>query len=128
MAGVMDGLLLGIGRFMLPVPRFVWQSRIRAQARQIRAGFGFMTEDHHRVRDFVVTELARAGAPLSPESIAAALGLPVERVTSILDKLEKHLVFLFRNEQGAVTWAYPVTVDETPHRASFSTGEEAYAP
>ena len=125
---MMDRLLLGIGRFMLPVPRFVWQPRIRAQARQIRAGLRFMTEDHHRVRDFVVTELPRAGAPLAPESIAAALGLSLERVRSILDQLENRLTFLFRNEQGAVTWAYPVTVDETPHHASFSTGEEAYSP
>jgi len=27
-----------------------------------------------------------------------------------------------------VTWAYPVTVDETPHHVRFSSGEEAYSP
>ncbi len=41
--------------------------------------------------------------------------------------LEKHMTFVFRNEQGAVTWAYPVTVDRTPHRVAFSTGERVYA-
>ena len=87
-----------------------------------------MSENHHRVRDFVVRELPRCGAPLPPESIAEELGLPVSLVRSILSELEEHLTFLFRNERGAVTWAYPVTVDETPHRASFSTGEEAYSP
>ena len=87
-----------------------------------------MSEDHHRVRDFSVLELPRSGSPLSPASIAAQLDLDVPRVTSILDDLEKHLTFLFRNDRGEVTWAYPVTVDETPHHASFSTGEEAWSP
>jgi hypothetical protein len=80
------------------------------------------------VRDFAVLELARTGVPLSPDAIEAALDLSAERVRGILDDLEKHLTFLFRNERGEVTWAYPVTVDETPHHARFSSGEEAYSP
>jgi hypothetical protein len=87
-----------------------------------------MSEDHHRVRDFAVTELLRSGAPLSPGAIADALELPPPRVLALLDDLEKHLTFLFRNERDEVTWAYPVTVDETPHRATFSTGEAAFSP
>jgi hypothetical protein len=121
-------LLLGLGRFMIPIPRTVWQRAMKTNARTAGAGLGFMSDDHHRVRDFVVRELPRVGAPLAPESIAAALDLALPRVTSILDALEKHLTFLFRNERGEVTWAYPVTVDATPHRAHFSTGEEAYSP
>ena len=87
----------------------------------------FMSVDHHRVRNFCVTELPRAGKPLTPEYIAQALGLPVERVVPMLDELERHMTFLFRNAEGAVTWAYPVTVDVTPHRVTFSTGEQVYA-
>jgi hypothetical protein len=37
------------------------------------------------------------------------------------------MTFVCRNAQGAVVWAYPVTVEPTPHRATFSTGEELYA-
>ena len=123
-----DRALLGLGRYMIPIPRMVWQRRVKASARKIRAGLAFMSEDHHSVRAFVVTELPRAGAPLPPESIAEELQLPVSRVRPILDELEEHLTFLFRNDQGAVSWAYPVTVDVTPHHASFSTGEVAYSP
>ena len=121
-------ILLGLGRRMIPMPRFVWQRLLRSSGRKARAGLAFMSQDHHRVRDFAVTELARAGAPLSPEAIAGALDLAVARVQSVLDELERHLTFLFRNDRGEVTWAYPVTVDATPHRARFSTGEEAYSP
>jgi hypothetical protein len=47
-------------------------------------------------------------------------------VNALLDELEKKLV-LFRNEQGAVVWAYPATADRTPHHVTFSTGEQGYA-
>ncbi len=87
----------------------------------------FMTEAHHRVRNFVVAELPRAGKALPPAAIAAQLDLPQEQVARILDDLEKHLVFLFRNPAGEVAWAYPVTVDPTPHRVTFSSGEKIYA-
>lgn len=123
-----DRILLGIGRWMIPVPRPVWRQLLASNARKIRARTRFMGEDHHRVRDFVVTELPRVGAPLTPEAIGEALDLPVPRVVALLDELEQHLTFLFRNERGEVTWAYPVTVDETPHHAAFRTGEEAFSP
>ena len=73
-------------------------------------------------------ELPRAGAPLAPDTISERLALPLSRVVTILDELEAHLTFVFRNEAGAVTWAYPVTVDETMHRARFETGEDAWSP
>ena len=123
-----DSLLLGLGRHMIPIPRMVWERVVKARARKTHAGLGFMSEDHHRVRDFAVLELARSGAPLAPEKFAEALDLAVPRVVSILEELEEHLTFVFRGDRRVVTWAYPVTVDETPHRASFSTGEETYSP
>ncbi len=123
-----DAMLLGLGRFMIPIPSKLWRRALRDRARKARASLAFMSEDHHRVRDFVVLELPRVGAPLPPARIAEALDLGVSRVVSILDELEKHLTFLFRNERGEVSWAYPVTVDETPHHAHFSSGEDAYSP
>jgi hypothetical protein len=86
-----------------------------------------MTDDHHRVRDFVVRELPSFRTPLSPDLIAERLVLPRQQVKLILDELEEQLTFLFRNDRGAVVWAYPVTVDCTPHRVTFSTGEHVNA-
>ena len=85
-----------------------------------------MTPDHHRVRDFVVMELPRVAKPITPETIGQSLNIEQERVISILDELEKNMTFLYRNERGAVVWAYPVTVEPTPHRIAFSTGEQIY--
>jgi hypothetical protein len=117
-----DSLLLGVWRYLVPIPRPIWQGQVRGDAE-----LGFMSEEHHLVRDFVVLEIPRVGKPLAPEFIAQELGLSRSQVVSILDDLEAHMTFLFRNEQGAVTWAYPVTVDRTPHRITFSSGEQVYA-
>ncbi len=87
----------------------------------------FMTPEHHKVRNFVVRELPRAGKALPPAVIASRLDLALEQVVHILEDLERHLFFLFRNPQGEVAWAYPVTVDPTPHRVTFSSGEKIYA-
>jgi hypothetical protein len=120
-------LLLGLWRALLPIPRAIWQKEVAKSEQSGKTRLSFMTDDHHRVRDFAVMELPRHGAPLPPELIAERLNLDVNRVKIILDELEKHMTFVFRNEQGAVTWAYPVTVDRTPHRVKFSTGEQIYA-
>lgn len=119
-------LLLGIWRMMITVPPALWESQMAKQT-QGEADLAFMTPDHHRVRDFVVREMPRYNRPLTPELITAELHLPRERVGIILTELERNMTFLFRNPAGAVTWAYPVTVDQTPHAVTFSTGEKLHA-
>jgi hypothetical protein len=120
-------LLLGIWRFWLRIPRPIWQQEVARSARANQKSLLFMKAEHHKIRDFVVRELPRFGQPIAPETIAQRLGMNLEKVVSILDELEKNLTFLFRNEDGAVTWAYPVTVEPTPHRITFSSGEQIYA-
>ena len=121
-------LLLGFWRKLLRIPRAIWQKQVKKMAEETEENaLAFMSDEHHRVRDFVVLELPRAGNPLSPELIANRLSLPVERVVQILDELEKHMTFVFRDGQGAVEWAYPVTAAQTPHRVTFSTDETIYA-
>jgi hypothetical protein len=123
-----DSIFLGLARWMIPIPGMAWHRLVRANARKTPDRLQFMTPDHHRVRDLAVDRLFRTGMPLPPEEIARSLNLSPGRVAEILDDLERHLTFLFRRSGPEVTWAYPVTVDKTPHRAIASTGEEAYSP
>ncbi len=120
-------ILLGRGRQILEIPRQGWEKHLAGVRQHSQARFSFMTEAHQAVRYFVVRELPRAGQPLTPESIARALRLPLARTQAILDELEKGLFFLVRDERGAVCWAYPVTVQPTPHSLTFSSGERLYA-
>ena len=120
-------VLVTFRRHMIQVPRVLWERQLRARARRAAAQLGFMSEEHHLVRDFAVRELPGIGEPLTPEVIAGRLSLAVARVESILDDLEKHMTFVCRNTQGAVAWAYPVTIENTPHHVTFSTGEQLYS-
>ena len=120
-------LLLGIWRLMVGLPKPLWQREVARQARGAVDSLGFMSEDHHLLRDFAVRELPRVGQPLSPEYIAQRLDLSLTRTSAILDELETNMTFLYRGDGESVTWAYPVTVDRTPHRVTFSSGEQAYA-
>ncbi len=124
-----DRIMLGLWKYMLSVPSFIMDMKKQVAREKIRyeAAMGFMTKDHRRVHHFAVRELPSAGKPLAPDFIAGKLDLPRDRVEIVLNDLEKHMTFLFRNRQGEVTWAYPVTVDKTPHHLTFSSGEQVYA-
>lgn len=124
----MNGTILtGRGPTITEISRTDWERTLSDIPRHLKARLGFMSKEHHLVRNFVVKEMPIAGEPLSPVYIAQKLSLPLERTEVILGELEKHLTFLFRNEHGAVIWAYPVTVEKTPHHITFSTGEQLYA-
>src|SRR5262249_44571796 len=120
-------ILMGRGRQVTPVPRIEWEQHLAHVPHHQETRLRFMSAAHHQVRYFVVRELPRIGAPIPPEVIADALQLSLARVHTILDELEQQLFFLVRNAQGAVSWAFPVTVDSTPHRLTFSTGEHVFA-
>jgi len=85
-----------------------------------------MGPDHHRIRNLVVTELARTQQPLGVDLIAERLGVEPERVAEILDELDERLTFVHRRDGTNVDWAYPVTVEETPHRITLDSGERLF--
>jgi hypothetical protein len=123
-----DRALIGTGRRMIPIPGFLWKSEVSRKAKkQAQRAVAFMTEEHHLVRDYAVRNLLAAGGPIAPERISEATGLALVRVVSILEELEKRLVFLFRDDRGSVLWAYPVTADTTPHLVSLNSGERGCA-
>ena len=120
-------LMIGLWRYMIKVPPLLWQKQITNATRKFKKELAFMTDEHRRVHHFVVKQLPALGEPMPPSYVAKHLDLPLDRVVPILDDLEKHMTFLYRNPQGNVIWAYPVTVEKTPHHVTFNTGERLYA-
>lgn len=120
-------LMLGLWRYIIKVPPFLWQKQIAQAKRKFEKEHGSLSEEKRQLHHFVVRELPRNGKPLSPELISDKLGFSVDRVNNDLEYLEKRMTFLYRNKDGDVAWAYPVTVDKTPHKITFDTGEKLYA-
>lgn len=120
-------LMLGFWRFLLNVPPNLWQKQIYRARKRVRRENSFMTKEHRLIHHTVVRELPETSMPLGPDYLAKATGVKENRVREILDELEKRMTFIWRNPEGSVVWAYPVTVEKTPHRVTFSSGQEAYA-
>jgi hypothetical protein len=120
-------VLIGRGHEMTEISREDWQAALAQAPGRFQERLKFMSAEHHLVRNFVVRELPVVAKPLSSDFIAGRLNLPLSRVQDILDELEKNLTFIFRNNQGDVLWAYPVTVAPTPHQITFDTGEQLYS-
>lgn len=120
-------LMFGLWRYILNIPPLLWEKQISKAKKKFDVEHAFMTTEHRLVHHYVVKKLPIVGKPLSPEIISEDLKMTLESVKLILDELEKHMTFLFRNSQEDVIWAYPVTVEKTPHRVEFSTGEKLYA-
>ena len=118
-----DNVLIGQGATLLSLPNEEWQKNMAGVSEIIGGRLAFMTDDHHRVRYYVVREMPRYRRPIPPQAIADDLDLSLNQVVSLLGDLEKNLTFLYRNPEGKVTWAYPVTCDQTPHQVTFSSGE-----
>ncbi len=120
-------LMAGVWRYILGVPPFLWEKQIEKAVHKVKGSTAFMSAEHRCVHYYVVRELPRLGKPIPSELVAQELGLTLEQTQAILGDLETHLTFLYRNSDGEVTWAYPVTVDKTPHAITFHSGEQLYA-
>ena len=68
-----ETILMAHGDRMTDISRKDWEAGITAITGHVAAGLAFMTDDHHRVRNFVVRELPRVASPLTPEFIAGSL-------------------------------------------------------
>jgi len=123
---MIESVMLGLGQSIIKIPRSLWEIEVGVEALVLKSKSAFMTTEHHRVRNFLVRELPRVGTPIAPETITEKLSMPTARVVEVLDEMEKNLFFLVRNEHGAVTWIYPVTVESTPHKLSFNSGEKIF--
>ncbi len=121
-----QNILFGQGQKILEIPHATWKQHLTQIPQHSQSRLSFMTDAHHQIRYFVAKEMANTQKPIEPEFISDKLNMPIERVKSILEELERKLFFLVRNEKGAVAWAYPITVETTPHKLSFASGERLY--
>ena len=122
-----EKILLGRDQEIVEISQAVWKQDLAYAPQHIQPRLSFMSNAHHRIRYFVVKEMVCAQKPIEPELISEELNMPLELVEQILEELERNLFFLVRNDQGAAAWAYPVTVEATPHKLVFSSGEKLYA-
>jgi hypothetical protein len=123
----MSSVLIARANLIESTDEDAWKEAAAASIAHMPARLAFMTPAHHRIRNFAVRELPRnGGRPLAIADIAAATGTPEAATRAIVAELERQLFFVVREGEDHVSWAYPVTVDRTPHRLMFGTGESVF--
>ena len=120
-------MLMGIGRFMIPIPQVISNRGLEKGASGARAKAELLSEEERQVHYFVVKKMAVAKEPITAELVSEELGIEVNRVEEIIDKLEGMKTFLYRSDSKGITWAYPLSLDNTGHEISASTGERFLA-
>ena len=119
--------LIGIWRFMIPLPQAMIKKDIRKAADAICRKTADVSEEERKVHRFVVMAMTETNEPVAAEYIADKLDMPLDRVKDIVDKLEEMKVFFYRYNSQGINWAYPVTAENVVYKMAFSTGEQCNA-
>lgn len=117
-------MYMGIGKYMIPIPLVISNKGLEKGVSGAETKAGLLSEEERKVHYFVVRKMASAEEPIKAALIAEETGLPVEEVERAIDKLERLKTFLYRSDGKGINWAYPLSLDDTGHRMTASTGEQ----
>jgi len=117
-------MYMGIGRFLIPIPLVLSNIGLEKGEAGAKAKAGLLSEEERKVHYFVVKKMAVAKEPITAELVGEELDMPLERVEKTIDKLESLKTFLYRSDGKGINWAYPLSLENTGHRMTVSTGEE----
>jgi hypothetical protein len=120
-------MLMGIGRFMIPIPRLIASRGLGKGIAGARAKADLLSAEERKIHHFIVSRMAKTKTPLTAEQVGKELDLPVDLAEATIDKLEELKTFLYRSDGKWINWAYPLSLEDTGHRMTDSTGERFFA-
>ena len=116
-------MFMGIGKFMVPIPLAISNRGLQKGVYGAETKAQCLTDEERRVHHFVVRKMASVEEPIKAELVAKETGLPADEVERAIEKLESLKTFLYRSDGKGIDWAYPLSLDDTGHRMTVSTGE-----
>ena len=120
-------LYLGYKGFMLPIPPALSEKGAQKGQKGALANANRLTYSERRVHHFIVLKMVNAREPITSEMIADEMDMPLDQVSSIIDKLEILKTFLYRSDSHGIDWAYPLSLNDTGFRMTAATGEKFFA-
>ena len=117
-------MFMGIREFMVPIPLMISNRGLKKGVSGAKAKAGLLSADERKVHHFVVKIMATAKEPITAKLVSEELGISLETVEKIIDKLENLKTFLYRSGGKGINWAYPLSLDNTGHEMIASTGEQ----
>ncbi len=120
-------MLMGVGKFMIPIPWVIASKGLGKGTAGARAKADLLSPEERKIHHFIISRMAGTKTPLTAEQVGSELDLPVDRVAATIDKLEELKTYLYRSDGKGINWAYPLSLEDTGHQMTGSTGERFFA-
>jgi hypothetical protein len=120
-------LYMGFCGFMMRIPPLLSNKGAKKGESGAKANADDLSREERRVHHFIVMKMAVVKDPITTELIASEMGMPKDQVHQIIDKLENLKTFIYRGDGKGITWAYPLSLEDTGFRMTASSGEQFFA-
>ena len=120
-------LYLGFRGFMMRIPPLLSDKGAKISEKGAKANADCLSEEERKVHHFIVMKMAVVKKPISTALIANELWMPKDRVQQIINKLESLKTFIYRADGEGISWAYPLSLENTGFRMTASSGEQFFA-
>jgi len=120
-------LYMGFRGFMMRIPPLLSDKGTKKGEKGVKANAACLSKQERRVHHFIVMKMAVVKDPITAELIAGELGMLIDRVLEIIDKLESLKTFIYRDDGKGINWAYPLSLENTGFRMTASSGEKFFA-
>ncbi len=120
-------LYLGFRGFMMRIPPLLSDKGAKRGEKGAKANADCLSKEERRVHHFIVMKMAVVKDPITADLIANELGMPNDQVLAIINKLESLKTFIYRSDGKGITWAYPLSLENTGFRMTASSGEQFFA-
>ena len=120
-------LYMGFRGLMMSIPPLLSEKGAKKGEKGARQNADSLSRDERRVHHFTVMKMAAVSEPISAKLIAREMGMPIDKVADIINKLEKLKTFIFRTDRERIDWAYPLSSENTGFRLTATSGEQFFA-
>ena len=112
---------------MLRVPPWLSELGSKRGAKGAKGNAARLTTVERSVHHHIVRKMAQAREPFTAATVAAEMGISSDRMSTIVDKLERMKTFVYRSDGDGIDWAYPLSLEDTGFTVTTSSGERFFA-
>jgi hypothetical protein len=120
-------LYMGFRGFMMRIPPLLSEKGARKGEKGVKENTESLSDEERRVHHFIVMKMAVVNDPITADLIASEMGMPIDQVQDIINKLENLKTFIYRSDGNGINWAYPLSLENTGFRLTATSGEQFFS-
>lgn len=120
-------LYMGFRGLMMRIPPILSEKGARKGEKGVKENTESLSKEERRVHHFIVMKMAVVNDPITADLIASEMGMPIDQVQDIINKLENLKTFIYRSDGNGINWAYPLSLENTGFRLTATSGEQFFS-